>query len=73
MNVSAHLDRIERYAAHVVSDTLGIVGAVRSLPARPDFETRAEDTLRMAETELMNSLEIVRRELKNYSMKPVTA
>jgi len=70
---SGDLERVERYARHAMIDAITVTGAVRVLRSRPPFETRAEDALRLAEAELENSLNAVRRAMAEFSTKPVIA
>ena len=67
------LNRIERNARHAMNNAVSITGAVRILRARPAFDTRAEDQLRCAETELEAALNAVRKAMQEFSTKPVTA
>lgn len=73
MSASGYLERIERYGSHVVNDARSVASAVKAMPSRPGFETNAEEALRNAEKELNSSLTVIRRALKNYTTKPVTA
>lgn len=70
---SHDLERIERHARHAMNSAVSITGAVRVLRARPGFETRAEDQLRCAETELEAALTAVRGAMQEFTAKPVTA
>lgn len=67
------LERIERYSRHARNNAISVVGAVRVLRTQPPFETTAQDALRTAEADLETSLEAVRRAMKEFETKPVTA
>lgn len=73
MSTSLCLERIERYAAHVINDARSASAAVKALPARPGFKTNAEEALRNAQSELTESLELLGEALAEYSEKPITA
>jgi hypothetical protein len=67
------LDRIERYATRALNDARSLRQSVRLIRTQPNFETRAEDAMKTAETELSASLDAVRQALREFSTKPVTA
>lgn len=73
IETAGDLERIERYAVHARNNAISIVGAVRLLRARPEFETKAEDALQAAEVELELSLGAVRKAMQEFTTKPVTA
>lgn len=70
---ASDLERIERYARHALNNAISITGAVRILRSQPAFETTAQDTLRSAEAELELTLDAVRKAMREFSAKPVTA
>lgn len=70
---SHDLERLERYATHARNDAISIVGAALVLRTRPPFETRAEEALRIAEGELETALDAIRRAMREYNLKPITA
>lgn len=49
----------------------GISEAVMLLPARPDFETKAEAELKQVEADLLIAIDRVQSALKCYGHKPV--
>jgi hypothetical protein len=65
------LERIERYANHARNNALSARAAVRLLRIRPDFETRAEEGLKVAEVEIEEALSSIRAALQEYTTKPV--
>lgn len=70
---SSDLERIERYAHHAMNNAISVTGAVRLLRSRPTFETNAEAALKSAEAELELTLDAVRKAMREFSAKPVTA
>ena len=65
------LERIERYANHARNNATSVRAAVRILRVQPDFETRAEDALKVAEVELEEALNAVRVAMQEFTTKPV--
>lgn len=62
--------RIIEHRAHAVAyNAREITAAVNMLPGRPDFETRAEEKLGIAEVELADALDAVRFARQVYAEK----
>lgn len=70
---SSDLERIERHATHARNNAISVFGAVRLLRSQPKFDTKAEDALKLSEAELETALDAVRKAMKEFSTKPVTA
>lgn len=65
------LERIECYARHALNDATWARAAVRQLAVKPDFETRAEDTLNVAAIHLEEALAAVHQAITAFRAKPV--
>ncbi len=70
-HVAPYLWSIEYRARWAASNARDAAAAVQMLPARPAFETRAEEMLETAETELSHALEIVRAARRKYDEAPI--
>ena len=64
--VAPVLHRIESYSHAVMR-------AVRELPARPDFETKAEDAMSKTEQALIKALKSIQAAKKEYGRKQEVA
>jgi hypothetical protein len=70
--IAPHLQEIESYAKLTGANSRMLTSAIRTLPARPDWETRAAFELAATERELMAALATVRAARKLYADKQVT-
>lgn len=69
--ISAILDRIERYSAWLVSDAETVKRNVRALKYQPGFETRAAATLQLAKDRLDSAMAEVNHALSGFAEKPI--
>lgn len=70
---AADLERIERHATHARNCAINITGSVRLLRGRPNFDTKAEEALKLSENELETALAAIRKAMTEFNTKPVTA
>jgi len=70
--IAPHLQEIESYAKLTGANARMLTSAVRTLPSRPEWETRAAFELAATERELMAALATVRAARKLYADVPIT-
>ena len=71
LDIAPHLDRIMRDAAMAESCAKWIEQHVKNLPAKPQWNTKAEDEINICETKLWHALQLVRRAKQAYARLPV--
>lgn len=69
--LSATLERIERYSSWLVCDAETVKRNVRALKYQPGFETKAAATLQLAKERLESAMSEVNHALTGFAEKPV--